>query len=127
VAYDLRNDYYIALQRLPFSFYDRSHTGDLMSRATGDIAETERFAGIGLLDLISVVLLIGGVVAAMFLVSWQLSLLTLGPVLALVGLGLRFGMVVRPMFSADSGTAWHALHGDAGEHDWDWGGQGVCT
>jgi ATP-binding cassette subfamily B protein len=98
VAYDLRNDYYIALQRLPFSFYDRSHTGDLMSRATGDIAETERFAGIGLLDLISVVLLIGGVVVAMFLVSWQLSLLTLGPVLALVGLGLRFGMVVRPMF-----------------------------
>ncbi|MBE2239208.1 MAG: ABC transporter ATP-binding protein [Caldilineaceae bacterium] len=98
VAYDLRNDYYIALQRLPFSFYDRSHTGDLMSRATGDIAETERFAGIGLLELTSVILLITGVVLSMFWQNWQLALLALGPVLALVGLGLRFGMVVRPMF-----------------------------
>ncbi|HQY94059.1 ABC transporter ATP-binding protein [Caldilinea sp.] len=97
-AYDLRDDYYIALQRLPFSFYDRSHTGDLMSRATGDIAETERFAGIGLLELTSVILLIAGVVASMFWQNWQLALLALGPVLALVGLGLRFGMVVRPMF-----------------------------
>lgn len=98
VAYDLRNDYYIALQRLPFSFYDRSHTGDLMSRATGDISETERFAGIGLLELTSVILLIIGVTASMFWESWTLALLALGPVLALVGLGLRFGIVVRPMF-----------------------------
>lgn len=98
VAYDLRNDYYIALQRLPFSFYDRSHTGDLMSRATGDISETERFAGIGLLELTSVILLIIGVTASMFWESWTLALLALGPVLALIGLGLRFGVVVRPMF-----------------------------
>lgn len=98
IAYDLRNDYYIALQRLPFSFYDRSHTGDLMSRATGDIAETERFAGIGLLELTSVILLICGVTASMFWESWRLALLAVGPVLALVGLGLRFGVVVRPMF-----------------------------
>ena len=98
VAYDLRDDYYIALQRLPFSFFDRSHTGDLMSRATGDISETERFAGIGLLELTSVVILIVGVVASMFWVNTPLALLALGPVLALVGLGLRFGIVVRPMF-----------------------------
>ncbi len=98
VAYDLRDDYYIALQRLPFSFFDRSHTGDLMSRATGDISETERFAGIGLLELTSVVILIVGVVASMFWVNVPLALLALGPVLALVGLGLRFGIVVRPMF-----------------------------
>jgi ATP-binding cassette subfamily B protein len=98
IAYDLRNDYYIALQRLPFSFFDRSHTGDLMSRATGDISETERFAGIGLLELSSVIILIIGVVASMFWLNWQLALLALGPVLALVGLGLRFGVVVRPMF-----------------------------
>jgi ATP-binding cassette subfamily B multidrug efflux pump len=98
VAYDLRNDYYIALQRLPFSFYDRSHTGDLMSRATGDISETERFAGIGLLELAGVLLLLLGVVVSMFVVDWALALLALLPVLSLVALGLRFGVVVRPMF-----------------------------
>jgi ATP-binding cassette subfamily B multidrug efflux pump len=38
VAYDLRNDFFNAVQYQPFAFHDQSHTGDLMSRATGDIA-----------------------------------------------------------------------------------------
>lgn len=42
-ALDIRNDFYAKVQSLPFSFHDRSHTGDLMSRAIGDIAESERF------------------------------------------------------------------------------------
>lgn len=100
VAYDLRDTYYIALQELPFSFYDRSHTGDLMSRATGDIAETERFAGIGLLELTGVVLLIGGVVFAMFWENVYLALLALGPIVVLILLALRFGGIVRPKFKA---------------------------
>jgi len=100
VAYDLRNTYYIALQELPFSFYDRSHTGDLMSRATGDIGETERFAGIGLLDLMSVVLLIAGVICAMFWENVYLALLALGPIAVLILLAFRFGAIVHPMFRA---------------------------
>ncbi len=59
-AYDLRNDYYDAVQHLPFAFHDRSQTGDLMSRATSDITETERFVGVGLMDLVAIVLLSGG-------------------------------------------------------------------
>src|SRR5688572_557982 len=42
IAYDLRNRLFVKLQELPFSFYDQSQTGDLMSRATSDITETER-------------------------------------------------------------------------------------
>ena len=37
--YDIRNAMYDHLQRLPFSFYDKSQTGQLISRATGDIEE----------------------------------------------------------------------------------------
>ena len=32
VAYDLRNDFYLAVQHLPFAFHDSAQTGDLMSR-----------------------------------------------------------------------------------------------
>ena len=46
VAYDLRNEFYDSVQQLPFAFHDKAHTGDLMSRATGDISETERFVGV---------------------------------------------------------------------------------
>jgi ATP-binding cassette subfamily B multidrug efflux pump len=98
VAYDLRNHFYDSVQHLPFAFHDRSHTGDLMSRATSDISETERFVGIGLMDLIATVLLLIGVIIAMLIESLPLALLGLIPVPLLVFTTLRFGNTVRPMF-----------------------------
>ena len=37
VEYDLSNDFYAHLQKLPLEFYQTSRTGDLMSRATSDL------------------------------------------------------------------------------------------
>ncbi len=98
VAYDLRNHFYDSVQHLPFAFHDRSHTGDLMSRATSDISETERFVGIGMMDLIATILLLSGVIVAMLIESLPLALLGLIPVPILVLSTLRFGNTVRPMF-----------------------------
>jgi ATP-binding cassette subfamily B protein len=98
VAYALRNDFFRAIQTLPFAFHDKAHTGDLMSRATGDISETERFAGTGMVQLTSVVLLTAGVIIAMFLEEANLALLTLPPIIALVFVALRLGRVVEPMW-----------------------------
>lgn len=98
VAYDLRNQFYNSVQNLPFSFHDKAHTGDLMSRATSDISETERFIGIGLMDLTATIFLLIGVVVAMLLESVQLSLLALIPMPILVIATIRFGALVRPMF-----------------------------
>ncbi|MAT99495.1 MAG: ABC transporter [Anaerolineaceae bacterium] len=98
VSYDLRNHFYNSVQALPFSFHDRTLTGDLMSRATSDITETERFVGIGLMGLISTTLLLVGVIIAMLLESIQLSLLGLIPIPLLVFATIRFGNTVRPMF-----------------------------
>jgi ATP-binding cassette, subfamily B, multidrug efflux pump len=98
VAYDFRNDFYNAVQGLPFSFHDRTQTGDLMSRATSDISETERFVGIGLMDLIATMLMLVGVITAMLLESVDLALLALIPIPILVVATIRFGGTVRPMF-----------------------------
>jgi ATP-binding cassette subfamily B protein len=98
VAYDLRNDFYESVQRLPFAFHDKAHTGDLMSRATGDISETERFTGLGLMELCAVLLLLVGVVVAMLLEDLRLALLALIPFPVLIFSTVRFGSVVRPMF-----------------------------
>ncbi|HSN78323.1 MAG TPA: ABC transporter ATP-binding protein [Anaerolineae bacterium] len=95
-AYDLRNDFYQSLQGLPFAFHDQAHTGDLMSRATGDITETERFVGIGLMELLSTLLLLAGVVTAMLLMDLRLALLALLPLPVLLVATVRFGMTVRP-------------------------------
>jgi ATP-binding cassette subfamily B protein len=98
VAYNLRNDFYRQVQRLPFSFHDRTQTGDLMSRATSDISETERFIGIGLMDLLATVLLMVGVVIAMLWESFSLSVLALLPFPILIFSTVRFGSIIRPMF-----------------------------
>jgi ATP-binding cassette subfamily B protein len=98
VAYALRNDFFRAVQTLPFAFHDKAHTGDLMSRATGDISETERFAGTGLVQLTSVVLLTVGVVTAMFLEEPGLAAVALIPIIGLVFVALRLGRVVEPMW-----------------------------
>lgn len=98
VAYDLRNDFYNAVQYQPFAFHDQSHTGDLMSRATSDISESERYAGIGLMDLTATILLMVGVVIAMLLESVPLALLAMLPFPILIITTVHFGMTVEPMF-----------------------------
>ena len=100
VAYDLRNDYYDHVQRLPFRFHDRTQTGDLMSRATSDISETERFVGIGLMDLVATILLLVGVAIAMFLENARLAALALIPLPVLVVATIRFGGQIRPRFKS---------------------------
>ncbi|MDP7578915.1 MAG: ABC transporter ATP-binding protein, partial [SAR202 cluster bacterium] len=100
VAYDLRNDFFNAIQLATVSFYDGAHTGDLMSRATSDTAETERFIGMGLMDLTSVVMLSIGVGAAMFWEDASLALLAIGPIVFLFIMSIRFARRVRPMFKA---------------------------
>ncbi|MBI1294513.1 ATP-binding cassette domain-containing protein [bacterium] len=98
VAFDLRNDFYKSVQRLPFAFHDKAQTGDLMSRATSDITESERFIGIGLESLISTLVLLFGVIIAMLLESVDLALYTLPSLVLLVIATVRFGGTVRPMF-----------------------------
>jgi ATP-binding cassette, subfamily B, multidrug efflux pump len=97
-AYDIRNEFYDRIQSLPFSFHDRTQTGDTMSRVTSDITETERFVGIGMMDLLATVLLLAGVIVAMLLEDLRLGLLGLLPMPILVAATLRFGNVVRPRF-----------------------------
>lgn len=98
VAFDLRNHFYASLQSLPFAFHDRAQTGDLMSRATSDITETERFAGIGVLDLFATLLLVIGVSVAMALENGFLALLAMIPLAALTATAIYFGNTIRPMF-----------------------------
>ena len=97
-AYDLRNRFYHSVQYLPFAFHDRTQTGDLMSRATSDISEVQRFVGTGTMDLTGILLVLVGIVVAMLLEDARLAMLALLPIPVLVAATIRFGNVVRPMF-----------------------------
>ncbi|MEM7032929.1 MAG: ABC transporter ATP-binding protein [Chloroflexota bacterium] len=98
IAYDLRNQFYEKVQALAFSFHDQAQTGDLMSRATSDVRETEMFIGIGLRDLLTTILLILGVMIAMFIESSSLAILALVPFPILIFTAIRFGAQIRTKF-----------------------------
>jgi ATP-binding cassette subfamily B protein len=77
VAYDLRNAMYNRLQSLSYAFHDRSQTGQLMSRATADVEGIRMFVGFALLRGIYFIVLLVGISTLLFLINWQLALMTL--------------------------------------------------
>jgi ATP-binding cassette, subfamily B, bacterial len=65
------------LLRQPLSFFTRPQTGSLVSRLDGDISESQRAVRLVLSESLSVLLNLVLVLAAMFWLSWQLSLVAL--------------------------------------------------
>jgi len=45
IEYDLRQDFYAHLQKLPLEFFQNYRTGDLMARATNDLSAVRQIAG----------------------------------------------------------------------------------
>ena len=97
VEYDLRDELYSHFLRLSFGFYDRSQTGQLMSRATIDLQSVRFFLGYGLIFFAQHVVTIVVVTAVLFVYSWQLALVALAitPVIALTA--YRYSRVSHPV------------------------------
>ena len=72
----LRDDLYAHLQRLQASFHDRWQSGQLLSRATTDLSAIRRFAGFGLIFLVTNVMTFIAVVALLIHLNWWLGLIT---------------------------------------------------
>ncbi len=75
VAYDLRNTIFEKLQKLSFSYHDRSQTGKLMTRMTSDVEMVRHFVGRGALLLASAILMLLGTLVVMFWMNWKLALI----------------------------------------------------
>ncbi len=97
--YDIRNAMYDHLQRLPFSFYDKSQTGQLISRTTGDIDSLRRFLSFGMLNFVSSILIFVAVFIVCLMKDWKLALLATSIMPMLVYAGTVFGKKVRPRFT----------------------------
>jgi ATP-binding cassette subfamily B multidrug efflux pump len=96
--YDIRNTMYDHLQRLPFSFYDKSQTGQLIARATGDIDSLRRFFSFGLLNFISSVFIFVAVLVVCLLKNWKLAIIGLSVMPAIAYSGTSFGKKIGPRF-----------------------------
>jgi ATP-binding cassette subfamily B multidrug efflux pump len=75
IEYDLRNDFYECLQRLPFEFYQNNRTGDLMARATNDLGAVRMIVGPALMYSVNTIFSFVLMLPIMALISWRLTLL----------------------------------------------------
>ena len=97
VEYDLRDELYTHFLRLSFGFYDRSQTGQLMSRATIDLQSVRFFLGYGLIFFAQHVVTIAVVTIVLFVYSWKLALVALAITPALVLLAYRYSHISHPV------------------------------
>ncbi len=72
----IRDDLYAHLQRLQTSFHDEWQSGQLLSRATTDLSSIRRFAGFGLIFLVTNIMTFVAVVALLIHLNWWLGLVT---------------------------------------------------
>jgi len=79
VEYEIRNDLFAHLQRLPQSFYFRWRTGDLMSRCVNDLNSVRMLLGVGLLSVAQSPILFIGAFIAMCTMSVKLAILMMLP------------------------------------------------
>jgi ATP-binding cassette subfamily B protein len=73
MEYDLRNDFFAHLQRLPLGYYNEHRTGDLMSRATSDLSAVRMMLGPAIMYATSTVALFIVALAVMLSINPRLT------------------------------------------------------
>jgi ATP-binding cassette subfamily B protein len=97
VEYDIRDELYSHFLRLSFGFYDRSQTGQLMSRATIDLQSVRFFLGYGLIFFAQHVVTVVVVTAVLFVLEWRLALVAVAITPAIVYTAARYSRVSHPV------------------------------
>jgi len=100
IMFDLRNQIFAHLQRLPLQFYDRNPVGRLMTRLTSDVeALNELFSSVVIAFFGDMAMLLY-IVFWMFLLDWRLALISLLILPPLVAITLWFRLRSRTAFRA---------------------------
>ena len=96
--FDLRVRLYTYLQKMSLSFFERTSTGELMSRVTNDLSALEHFVTHGsALTAVDLIRLIGGSII-LFVLDWRLAALVLIPVPVLAVALRHYNTKIRPVY-----------------------------
>ena len=97
-VYELRVRIYAHLQRLTLSFFERTSTGELMSRVTNDVNALEHFVTHGVALTGVDFLRLAGAITVLMVLDLKLALVVLIPLPVMI-VGLRFfNRHVRPIY-----------------------------
>ena len=98
IEYDMRNEFFAHLQRMPAQYFQASRTGDLMSRATNDLSAVRMMIGPAVMYISDTVLGFVGAFGAMVAIDWRLALAALVP-MPFVSISVKyFGTAIHKRF-----------------------------
>ena len=96
--FDFRVRLYAYLQKMSLSFFERTSTGELMSRVTNDLSALESFVTHGsALTVVDCMRLIGGA-TILFVLDWRLAALVMIPVPILALAFRHYNTKIRPVY-----------------------------
>jgi ATP-binding cassette subfamily B multidrug efflux pump len=98
IEFDMRNDFYAHLQKLPLKYYQDQRTGDLMSRATNDLSSVRMLIGPATMHTLSSVLIVTGAFIMMIRIDREMALTALVAVPIVAGLVKFFGQRIHDTF-----------------------------
>lgn len=98
--YNAREDIYTRIQELDFDFFDRTKTGDIMSRLTGDLEAVRHFTAFVIFSIFMNVLTFVTVTVVLFSINALFTLILLGVAPFIGILTYKLAAHVRPAFAA---------------------------
>lgn len=100
IIVEIREQLYERIHQLDFSFYDKTRTGDIMARMTGDMEAVRHFTAWSIYIIFENITILLFAIGFMFYihVPLALTLLTVTPIIGIVGYRLSYH--VKPSFSA---------------------------
>jgi ATP-binding cassette subfamily B multidrug efflux pump len=98
IEFDLRNDLFTHLERLSYSFYQRTRTGDIMARATNDLNAVRMLAGPGIMYSANTVVFTAGALVFMLSISPRLTLFAFLPLPVVSIVVQHFGRKIHERF-----------------------------
>ncbi|GIH13547.1 ABC transporter ATP-binding protein [Rugosimonospora africana] len=103
-VFRLREQTQAKLARLPLRYFDRQPRGEILSRVTNDIDNLAQSMQQTFAQIVTSLLMIVGVLAVMFAISWLLALIALVTVPVSVFLTAAIGKRAQPRFIAQWAT-----------------------
>ncbi len=98
IAYKLRNQLYQKMQKLSFSYHDKTQTGQLLSRTTRDVDRLRRLTGRSILGLVQAVILVISTAVILFRMNVTLAAFSLLVMPIIVVYMSKYVNVVHPMW-----------------------------
>ncbi|MBM7624595.1 ABC transporter ATP-binding protein [Sporohalobacter salinus] len=88
---DMRRDLFTHLQKLSFKFHDNNKVGYLMSRVVNDLHNISELAHHGPEDLLISIVMILGSFGILFMVNWQLTVITFLVLPIMIYMSIKLG------------------------------------